>query len=238
MTWASCEFKTVVRKRLLKELSRKEKAIVVAIAVLWFVSMVLFFYIPYFWAKVVACICAALGIFIFVYTLKAYKAEPYDYVKRIRGGVKDVLSDMSERNLPLSLVGDDIKADIEREMEKIETIKTQRFDLFRKLAYTLVVVPVGYPLALMCQALFNNVDLSIDANVNATVSLVTMIFVFMSYICMFAFVLYILAEKFMNSMYEKDNLQLCLDVFKEIEMSEKAQRGCGVNEIDSTNHNE
>lgn len=238
MTWASYEFKTVVRKRLLKEFSWKEKAILTVITVLWLVSCLLFFFVPYFGAKVIACICAALGIFIFIYILKTYKAEPYDYVKRIRGGVKNVQSDMSDRNLPLSLVGDDIKADIEQEMERIETIKAHRFDLFRKFTYTLVVIPVAYPLALMCQALFNNVDLSVYTNMNAAVSLVTLIFVFMSYICMFAYLLHIFVEKLMDYIYEEKYLRLCLDVFKEIEMSEKAQSGYGVNGIDSTNHNE
>lgn len=222
MTWASYEFVEVVQKRMKQKLSVCNRIKIAIIAAMSIAAWVLFFYVPTLCAKLAACICVLIGIAFYVYLVRTFQPETYRYADVIREeGVKNVQNDMIAQKLPLSVVGEVIKADIEEELKRIEKVKERRYDFLKKLMNTLIVVPCGFLLALLFQAVFNTENLITSENLYASFEMILTIFGILLLVCLLVIALYIPADQFIKYMTGEDKLQLCLEVFKEIEISNR-----------------
>lgn len=238
MTKASCEFQSVVIARMKQKLPLKVSVALSIITLMWTAAFVLFFFAPSLFLKAVSYIAGLAGAAIYAYTLKTYSLKPYDYLKITRSGIKDVQNDMAAKMLPLSLVGDAIKEDIEGELKRIENVKARYFEFSRKLINVLVVVPGAFLFGLLFQALFNAENIANSENLYAALEMILLIIGVLLLVCLFIIVLYIPIGYFIKHLNGETDLRFCLDVFREIEISEKARCDCNVNGMDLTKHNE
>ncbi|MEE0708942.1 MAG: hypothetical protein UCO57_09215 [Gemmiger sp.] len=218
-TWASQEFKTIVKDEFQRKLPLW---MIILIAVMMISASALFLFIYFLGVPLLKTIItgAVLCITILLYIISTIisRKNSTDYITTIRDtNMKNINDRMNSKKLPLAIVGEKIRADIENELQQIEAEKAQAINSTKKLWTALIVVPCGFLLALLFQGIFSAEMLASTENLDSALSLFGEIFVVLFITWLIAAAINISFNEFYRY-YRTSDLSFCLTVLNEIEI--------------------
>lgn len=220
MIWASYEFKSVV-----KEVHKKRLPKPVIILLILMVVCLSAFWISYFIAKngkgcVISYAFLIAAVVCYTVIWIKWKKQNYDYVSTIRhGAVKSIRNEMDKRELPLSLFGDVIAADITSELKRIESEKARLLEFIKKAWNALIYIPCGCFITLLFPVIINAQSLSSFETLYALTGLISQTFTILLLVVLSAVALYIPIGNIIKDVTGEHELELCLDILKEIKIS-------------------
>lgn len=221
MTWASYEFKAIVNENKRRRLPLQAKVMMFVILFLVTLFWIFFFFGGSLNTRIFsyALLLAAVAIYIRIWN--NYKPQKFDYVITIRDGtVKKIRDEMDKRKLPLPLLSNIIEADIKAELERIQAERIRHLEFIKKVWNSLILIPCGFLFALLFQGVFTEQNLSTVENLDAFMELILQILTLLLLIGLSAVALYIPANNITKELTGESELELCLDILKEIEMSQ------------------
>lgn len=229
MTWASQEFRRVVKKNQNVELPRNLK-IAIGFVVVFSVAFVGFSTYSV-WNDLYAEKERLIALILYLllcgavvnYIRNSTKGQltQITYVNQIRNRlVAGVKRDMEQLQLPLDRVADSIQKDLQEELARIQKENQRYIDFMKKVWTGIVCAPCAFLLALFFQAIFSEELLKEWNNMISAMDLLLQLFFVLCICAALVTVIYIPASDGIKYVTGENQVQNCLDVLEEIRISE------------------
>lgn len=228
MTWASYEFKRIVKEKQKIKLSTDIKVvfgITLAVSVIYLVASFLLVYNNIYNVQYILGITmiylAIMGVVLFYLKCKQANQEPSQiYKTQIRNGmIAEIKQAMAQSQLPWDQAGEAIREDIQKKLDQIQKENQQRVDFVKKIWSGLVWTPITFLVSIIFQAFLGTEELGV-AEIGDSVNSLVKSFILLVMLAVIIVMMYTPAREIMNYMTGENRLRDCLDILEEIRIGE------------------
>lgn len=229
MTWASYEFKRIVKEKQKIKLSTNIKVvfgITLAASLIYLVASFLYVYNKVCnnqYTLLIMLLClATIGVALLYLKWKQANQDPSQiYKTQIRNGIiAEIKQAMAQSQLPLDQAGEAIRQDIQKKLDQTQKENHQYVDFIKKICAGIVWTPSAFLLALLFQGFFSKEILSTAENINDAIDFLLQLFILLVLIAVIIVILYGPVGDIMNYMTGENRLRDCLDILEEIRIGE------------------